>query len=250
MENMSCLNLKGVSKSFGGLNAIEAVDLEMMVGERRAVIGPNGAGKTTLFNLISGELLPDDGSISLFDTNVTRLPVYKRIALGLSRTFQVTNLFPALTVLENLLLAAQGTDSSRFVMYRPRSSYRRFYDLSEKFMLEFGLQDERHSLIRNLSHGEQRQVEVCLALIGQPRLLLLDEPTAGLSPAETQSFTATLNKIDPGITVLLIEHDMDVAFELADSISVLNLGQLVVSGTSDEIKNSKTVQEIYFGTDE
>ena len=248
METASCLSLTGITKTFGGLHAIEGVDLEMRVGERRAVIGPNGAGKTTLFNLISGELLPNGGNISLFGKDVTRVPIHKRIAMGLARTFQVTNLFPELSVLENLLLAAQGTDVAKFVMYRPLSSYRRFYEVAEKTLLEFGLQEERDTLIKNLSHGEQRQVEVCMALIGQPRLLLLDEPTAGLSPAETQSFTVTLNNIDPGITVLLIEHDMDVAFELSDSITVLSLGQLVVSGTAEDIKNNATVKELYFGT--
>lgn len=249
MENTACLNLKGLTKTFGGLHAIDGVDLEVSVGERRAIIGPNGAGKTTLFNLICGELLPTEGAISLFGKDVTKLPVHKRIALGISRTFQITNLFPQLTVLENLLLAAQGTDPAKFVMYRPISSYRRFYERSDRFLVEFGLQDQRNTQVKNLSHGEQRQIEVCLALIGQPRLLLLDEPTAGLSPAETKSFTATLKKIDPDITVLLIEHDMDVAFELADSITVLHLGQLVVSGKAEDIKANKTVQEIYFGTE-
>ena len=249
MENMSCLILKGLTKTFGGLHAIDGINLEVGVGERRAIIGPNGAGKTTLFNLICGELLPTKGGISLFGRDVTKLPVHKRIALGISRTFQITNLFPELTVLENLLLAAQGTDRAKFVMYRPISSYQHFYKRSDRFLVEFGLRNQQDTKVKNLSHGEQRQIEVCLALIGHPRLLLLDDPTAGLSPAETQSFTATLKKIDPDITVLLIEHDMDVAFELADSISVLHLGQLVVSGKAEDIKANKTVQEIYFGTE-
>ncbi len=246
---MSCLSLKGLTKTFGGLHAIDGVSLDVKVGERRAVIGPNGAGKTTLFNLICGELLPTDGEIFLFGTDVTKLPIHKRIALGISRTFQVTNLFPELTVLENLLLAAQGTDRTKFVMYRPISSYRGLYERSERVLAEFDLREQRDTSVKNLSHGEQRQIEVCLALIGQPRLLLLDEPTAGLSPAETQSFTATLKKIDPDITVLLIEHDMDVAFELSESITVLHQGRLVVSGNAEDIKANETVQEIYFGTE-
>ena len=250
MENSACLNLNGLTKSFGGLDAISGVDLDLAVGERRAIIGPNGAGKTTLFNLICGELLPSSGRISLFGADVTKLPVHKRVALGIARTFQVTNLFPELTVLENLLLAAQGTSPAKYVMYRPMSSYDEFYKSAERMLDEFDLQAQRQIQVKNLSHGERRQVEVCLALIGQPRLLLLDEPTAGLSPAETQSFTATLKQIDPEITVLLIEHDMDVAFELADSITVLHLGELVISGRADDIKNNKTVQEIYFGTED
>jgi branched-chain amino acid transport system ATP-binding protein len=249
VENTSCLSLKGVTKSFGGLRAIDGVSLDVKGGERRAIIGPNGAGKTTLFHLICGELSPSDGAIFLFGAEVTKLPIHKRIALGISRTFQVTNLFPELTVLENLLLAAQGTDRAKYVMYRPLSSYRGFYERSERMLAEFDLQEQRDTAVRNLSHGEQRQVEVCLALIGQPRLLLLDEPTAGLSPAETQSFTATLKNIDPDITVLLIEHDMDVAFELSESITVLHQGKLVVSGSAADIKADETVQKIYFGTE-
>ncbi|MDA1090587.1 MAG: ABC transporter ATP-binding protein [Proteobacteria bacterium] len=249
MENTACLDLQGVTKTFGGLHAISGVDLNLAVGERRAIIGPNGAGKTTLFNLICGELFPSEGAILLFGQDVTKLPVHKRISLGISRTYQVTNLFPELTVLENLLLAAQGTNRAKFVMFRPMSFYREFYERAETILDEFNLQVQRDTQVKNLSHGEQRQVEVCLALIGQPRLLLLDEPTAGLSNAETQSFTATLKKIDPQITVLLIEHDMDVAFELADSITVLHLGELVISGKAEDIKNNKTVQEIYFGTE-
>jgi len=238
-----------LTKSFGGLRAIDGVSLDVNVGERRAIIGPNGAGKTTLFHLICGDLSPSDGGIFLFGAEVTKLPIYKRIALGVSRTFQVTNLFPELTVLENLLLAAQGTDRAKYVMYRPLSSYHGFYERSERMLAEFDLTDRRDIVVRSLSHGEKRQIEVCLALIGQPRLLLLDEPTAGLSPAETQSFTSTLKKIEPDITVLLIEHDMDVAFELSDSITVLYQGRLVVTGSADDVKANETVQEIYFGTE-
>jgi len=244
-----CLDLQDVSKNFGGLHAIDQVSFEVRVGERRAIIGPNGAGKTTLFNLICGELPLSNGSIFLFGEDITRLAAHKRVALGISRTFQITNLFPELSVLENLLLAAQGTRSTKFVMYRPIGSYRHLYETSEQFLVEFGLQEQRDTPVKNLSHGEQRQIEVCLALIGRPRLLLLDEPTAGLSPAETQSFTESLKTIDPEITVLLIEHDMGVAFALADNITVLHHGKLTASGNVAEIRANKQVQDIYFGTD-
>jgi len=249
VDNSVCLDLQDVTKNFGGLLAIDHVGFSVEVGERRAIIGPNGAGKTTLFNLICGELPVSAGSIRLFGADVTRLPTHRRIALGIARTFQITNLFPELSVLENLILAAQGTAATKFVMFRPMASYRRFHERAEEFLEKFDLTDQRHSQVKFLSHGEQRQIEVCMALIGNPRLLLLDEPTAGLSPAETNSFTQSLKIIDPEITVLLIEHDMGVAFALADTITVLHQGRFHASGTVEEIKANENVQSIYFGTD-
>jgi len=243
-----CLVLDGVSKQFGGLHAVEDVSLRVAVGERRAIIGANGAGKTTLFNLICGDMPISAGSISLFGTDITNLPAHRRVALGISRTFQITNLFPQLTVRENLLLAAQGTRREKYVMLRPMTAYRQYYAAADRFMEQFGLSSDCDTPVKNLSHGDQRQIEVCLALIGEPRLLLLDEPTAGLSPAETAAFTETLKLIDPNITVLLIEHDMSVAFALAENITVLHLGKLVTTGGVDDVRGNKTVQDIYFGT--
>ena len=244
-----CLVLQGLTKNFGGLTAVDHVDLEVRPGERRGLIGPNGAGKTTLFNLICGEFPPSEGRIVHFGKDVTRIPVHKRIALGIARTFQITNLFPNLTVLQNVLLAAQGLERTKYVMYSPISSYKHLYEKSRSLLEEVELWEKRDVLVKNLSHGEQRQIEVCLALIGQPRLLLLDEPTAGLSPAETLSFTTMLKKLDPEITILLIEHDMDVAFEFAENITVLHQGSLIATGKKQEIKANTTVQEIYLGTE-
>ena len=242
-----CLVLQGLTKNFGGLTAVDHVDLEVRPGERRGLIGPNGAGKTTLFNLICGEFPPSEGRIVHFGKDVTRIPVHKRIALGIARTFQITNLFPNLTVLQNVLLAAQGLERTKYVMYSPISSYKHLYERSKELLEEVELWEKRDVLIKNLSHGEQRQIEVCLALIGQPRLLLLDEPTAGLSPAETLSFTSMLKKIDPDMTILLIEHDMDVAFELAENITVLHQGSTIASGKKEDIRENTKVQEIYLG---
>ncbi len=244
-----CLALQDLTKNFGGLTAVDHVDLEVRPGERRGIIGPNGAGKTTLFNLICGEFPPSGGRIVHFGKDVTRIPVYKRIALGIARTFQITNLFPNLTVLQNVLLAAQGLERTKYVMYLPISSFNHLYEKSKSRLEEVELWEKRDVLIKNLSHGDQRQIEVCLALIGQPRLLLLDEPTAGLSPAETLSFTTMLKKLDRDMTILLIEHDMDVAFEFAENITVLYQGGLIASGTKEDIKANKTVQEIYLGTE-
>jgi branched-chain amino acid transport system ATP-binding protein len=244
-----CLALEGLTKEFGGLIAVDHVNLDIREGERHGIIGPNGAGKTTLFNLICGDLSPTEGRIVHFGQDMTRLPTHKRIALGMSRTFQINNLFPKLTVLQNVLLAAQGLEKTKYVMYRPLSSYDSLYDKTNSILEEFGLLEKRGVLVENLSYGEQRQIEICLALIENPRLLLLDEPTAGLSRAETLSFTSTLKKLDTEMTILLIEHDMDVAFELAENISVLQLGRLVASGDKEEIKANKQVQEIYLGTE-
>ncbi len=242
-----CLVLQGLTKNFGGLRAVDHVDLEVKAGERRGIIGPNGAGKTTLFNLICGEFPPSDGRIVHFGKDVTRIPAHKRIALGIARTFQITNLFPNLTVLQNVLLAAQGLERTKYVMYLPISSYSHLYEKSERFLKEFELWEKRDILVKNLSHGDQRQIEISLALVGQPRLLLLDEPTAGLSPAETLSFTTMLKKLDPDMTILLIEHDMDVAFEFAENITVLHQGSLIASGNNEDIKANTKVQEIYLG---
>jgi branched-chain amino acid transport system ATP-binding protein len=230
--------------------AVDHLNLEIRAGERHGIIGPNGAGKTTLFNLICGELSPTDGRVIHFGEDVTRLPTYKRTGLGISRTFQINNLFPKLTVRQNILLAAQGLDRAKYVMYRPISSYDYLHDKTRSILEEFDLWDKREVSVENLSYGEQRQIEICLALIGNPRLLLLDEPTAGLSRAETLSFTSSLKKLNSDMTILLIEHDMDVAFELAENITVLQMGKLVASGDKEDIKANKTVQEIYLGTEQ
>jgi branched-chain amino acid transport system ATP-binding protein len=242
-----CLVLEDLTKEFGGLTAVDRVNLEIKVGERHGIIGPNGAGKTTLFNLICGDLIPSSGKIIHFGKDVTGLPTHKRIALGISRTFQINKLFPKLTVLQNVLLAAQGLEKTKFVMYRPISSYTHLHEKTRNILEEFEMWDKRDARVENLSYGEQRQIEICLALIENPRLLLLDEPTAGLSRAETKTFTTSLKKLDSDISILLIEHDMDVAFELAENITVLQFGGLIVSGNKTDIKANQKVQEIYLG---
>ena len=245
----ACLVLESLTREFGGLVAVDHVNLEIRAGERHGIIGPNGAGKTTLFNLICGELLPSEGRISHFGEDVTRLPVHKRIALGISRTFQINNLFPRLSVHQNVLLAAQGLEKAKYVMYRSISSYGHLLDKTRDILEEVDLWEKREGLVENLSYGEQRQLEICLALIENPRLLLLDEPTAGLSRAETLSFTASLKKLNSDMTILMIEHDMDVAFELTENITVLQFGRVVASGKKEDIKANRTVQEIYLGTE-
>lgn len=245
-----CLVLENLTKEFGGLTAVDHLNLEIQAGERHGIIGPNGAGKTTLFNLICGDLNPSSGRVIHFGQDVTVLPTHKRIALGISRTFQINKLFPKLTVLQNLLLAAQGLEKTKYVMYRPISSYGHLLEKTRKILEEFEMWEKRDILVENLSYGEQRQIEICLALIENPRLLLLDEPTAGLSRAETKTCTSILKKLASNITILLIEHDMAVAFELVENVTVLQFGGLVATGNKEAIKENQTVKEIYLGTEE
>ena len=243
----SALRLEGVCRSFGGLQAVDSVTLTVQPGERRALIGPNGAGKTTLFNLISGALPLSAGRISLFGGDVTTAPVHRRAALGLARTFQITNLFPDLTVLENSLLAVQAHTRTRFAMLRPAYRYADLLERARATLASLALEALADAVVRNLSHGEQRQLEIALALAGKPRVLLLDEPTAGLSPAESRLMAGLLRRLDPEITVLMIEHDMDIALELSDMVTVLHYGRVIADGPREQVKADPQVKEIYLG---
>ncbi len=245
-----CLVLDHVSRAFGGLKAVDGVSLSIEPGERRAVIGPNGAGKTTLFNLISGEFRASAGTISLFGADVTRLPSYQRAARGIARTFQITRLFANLTVLENVLLACEALDRRKFALHRPLSS---FPDLDEKaagVLTDFGLWPLRSESAGNLAYGDQRMLEVALSVTGRPRLLLLDEPMAGLSSGERTSMLQLFDRLDPAIAILLIEHDMDVAFGFAHTVTVLDKGKVLFEGSRDEVSANAGVQQVYLGTPE
>jgi branched-chain amino acid transport system ATP-binding protein len=242
------LELKGLSKSFGGLHAVQDVSLKIFPGDRKAIIGPNGAGKTTLFNVITGVLPASSGEVRLFGRDITRWASHRRTALGMARTFQITNLFPKLTVLENVLLAVKGLRRSKFVMWRPLASYRDVHEKARRLLESAGYWERRDVEVRNLSHGERRQVEVILGLASDPKILLLDEPAAGLSSGESQEMTGFLKRLDPELAILLIEHDMDVVFDFAEHISVLHFGQVVEEGVTESIRGSRKVQEIYLGT--
>jgi branched-chain amino acid transport system ATP-binding protein len=244
---VSALGVQGLTHDFGGLRALADVSFDAGVGERLVILGPNGAGKTTLFNLVTGLLTPTAGRIRLLDRDVTGLKTHRRARLGLARTFQITTLFPRLTVLESVLLAVQGADPARFTLHRPATAFPRMFERAEQLLSEWGLADRRDAPTQRLSYGEQRQVELILALAGTPRVLLLDEPTAGLSPAETVSVAAMIRRFPRDLTVLLIEHDMDVALGLADRVIVLHQGRVLAQGTRDEIQNDARVAEIYLG---
>jgi branched-chain amino acid transport system ATP-binding protein len=248
MNTLPCLALRALSKSFGGLLAVKDIDLEVYPGDRKGIIGPNGAGKTTLFNLITGVLSVSRGQILLFGEDVTTWPTHRRVARGMARTFQITMLFPKLTVLDNVLLAVQGLRSMKFVMWRRLSSYREVYDKARLLLEQAGYWDRRHVEIRHLSHGEQRQIEIVVALASDPKLLLLDEPAAGLSTGESHEMAVFLRRLDPNLAILMIEHDMDVAFAVVDSIAVLHYGEIVAVGRTEHIRSSARVQEIYLGT--
>jgi branched-chain amino acid transport system ATP-binding protein len=227
---------------------VREVTLEVHAGERKAIIGPNGAGKTTLFNLITGVFPCTSGEIVLFGRDVTRWPSHRRTALGMARTFQITSLFPKLTVLENVLLALAGVGRTKLVMWKPLLSYKNMTEKARRLLEAAGYWDRREVEIRNLSHGEQRQIEVVLGLASDPKLLLLDEPAAGLSSGESREMAEFLKRLDPSLAILLIEHDMDVVFDVVSDISVLHFGAVVESGSCKEIQKSERVQQIYLGT--
>jgi len=247
---MMALQVEQLSHSFGGLLALGDVNLAVAPGERLAIIGPNGAGKTTLFNIVTGIVRPSAGRIRLFGQDVTRLPPHRRAQLGLARTFQITTLFPRLTVLDSVLLAVQGLDPVRFTLHRAREAYGHLRERAESLLTEWGLADRGHAVTGRLSYGEQRQVELILALAGAPKVLLLDEPTAGLSPAETASVTEMIRRFSRDMTILLIEHDMDVALELVDRVTVLFQGRVLAEGSKDKIRSDPEVAAIYLGTDD
>jgi branched-chain amino acid transport system ATP-binding protein len=240
------LRWRGVGRRFGGVHAVRDVDLEVRPGERRAILGPNGAGKTTLFNLISGEFPPTAGTVELFGQDVTREPARRRARMGLSRTFQTSRLFLGLSVEDNLYLAVLGVHDGHLRLVRNQ----RDSEMREKgrAMAEaVGLGDRLDVVVSDLSHGEQRQLEVGMARAADPKLMMLDEPAAGLSRAERVTLTDTLLKLDPAITLILIEHDMDVALRVAERVTMMHDGRVIVEGTPDEIRANQTVHDLYLG---
>ena len=241
------LTLDRVSVRFGALKAVDGVSLAVPAGQRRAVIGPNGAGKTTLFNAIAGVHRPASGSIAFAGRPMTRLRVDQRAGLGIGRTFQITNLFGGLTVEENLRLALRGRSRRKFSLFGRDVAQGEEKDALERALAESGLAPRRAAATRTLSYGEQRQLELALALAGKPRLLLLDEPAAGLSPAERVTMAALIRRLPRDLTLVLIEHDMDLALGLAEFVTCLHFGQVLCEGPPDAIRGDARVQEVYLG---
>ena len=241
------LRLEGVSRRFGGLVAVDGVSLTLGPRRRLAVIGPNGAGKTTLFRLIAGDVPPSQGRIFLFGREVTRLPAHRRARLGLSRTFQVSNLFAGLSVLDNVRLAAQAGEPSRWRLLGPVRSGDPAGLAAMEALERAGVAARAGDRVSELSHGEQRQLELALALATSPRLLLLDEPAAGLSAGERSRLRELLGSLPDSLPLLLIEHDMTLALSLTDEVLCLHNGRPIAHGPPDRVRGDPTVQAVYLG---
>jgi branched-chain amino acid transport system ATP-binding protein len=243
------LRVEGLGKRFGGLEILKDLSFTIAKGERRAFIGPNGAGKSTLFNMIAGDLAPSCGEVTYFGENISRVPGYQRVRKGMVRTFQKNNLLNELTVQDNLLLVLQMKAGLEHVWYRPRLAkhFPDIYERADRLLETWGLADRRNAVVKNLSYGEQRQVEILLGIATEPRILLLDEPTAGMSNSETQYILRLLQQLPKDLTLLIIEHDMDVVFGLADRVTVLHNGGILLEGDPQAIQTDPRVYEIYFG---
>lgn len=241
------LVVTSVSKSFGGIQAVNSVNLVVPIGERRALIGPNGAGKTTLFNLINGELTVDKGQIKIFDVDITKKPVHERARLGLGRTYQISQLFLNMTVEENLFLAGATNIRMEFDLIRPWRKCMEIYALAREVAEQVELTPYLDKKVSDLSYGLQRQLELGMAISMKPRLIMLDEPTAGLSPAERVDMVDLIKKLQRDVTLVLIEHNIEIVLDIADRITVLNRGYVVAEGTPAEIKSNIEVQNVYLG---
>lgn len=246
---MALLEAKGLTRRFGGLLAVDSVDLNVEPGETRAVIGPNGAGKSTLFNLITGTIPPTAGEARFAGETITGLPVWDVVARGVSRTFQLTHLFPQLTALENARIAAQARDPHPWRVFRGGPVFRRSREAAEEALERLHLNRLAHIPAALLSHGDQRLLEVAMALAQRPRLLMLDEPTQGLSIEETDRAVDILRETiaSGGLTVILVEHDMEVVFKLADRITVLHQGRVIADGPPEIVRADREVQTAYLG---
>jgi branched-chain amino acid transport system ATP-binding protein len=241
------LRLTGVCRHYGGLRAVSDVSFEVASGERRAVIGPNGAGKTTLFKMISREEPATKGRVEFLGHDITRMPAYRVAKLGLSRTYQITRVFPSLTVLENVMLATQGLRPGKYQMFKAAMRNQALVEDSKRAVERVGLQRVARTPAAELGHGEQRQLELGIALAQEPTLLLLDEPAAGLSAVERSMMRDLVRDLPDDMTVLLIEHDMELALGLADYVTCLHNGSQVAEGNPEEIKSNERVQDIYLG---
>ncbi len=243
------LHVDDVTVRFGGVTAVDRVSLSVERGARWAVIGPNGAGKTTLFKTISGEVRPTEGRVHLFGADMSRAQPYTKAQKGLGRTYQVTELFKELTVEENLAIAAQARSGTRFACWRPLRLRGWIGDRITTVLEEIHLTQRRHAMVSEMSHGEQRQLEIAMALASNPDLILLDEPAAGLSAAERRNMRELVEGLSRDLTIVLIEHDMDIALDLVERVLVLDNGHPIAEGEPDEIRADERVQAVYLKSD-
>ncbi len=245
--NRTLLEVRGLRKSFGALLASDNVDLEVREGETHAIIGPNGAGKTTLISQLAGNLFPDRGRVRFAGEDITALSAPARARRGFARSFQITSIYPDFTALENVMLAVQAHSGSSFRFWRPAREEESLRSPASAILEDVGLSGRRDVLAANLAHGEQRALEIATALATRPRLLLLDEPVAGMGAEETQRMIALLSSLKGGKTLILVEHDMDAVFSLADRISVLVYGRIIATGAPEEIRSNPEVRRAYLG---
>lgn len=250
MNRDKILTISGIGKSFGGLHILKNISLEVEQGERIGIIGPNGAGKTTFFNLLTGDLEPSFGEIYYRKTNISKHPNYKRARNGIVRTFQKNNLLNDLSVIDNLLLVLQRKQGIGHIWFKQRGA-KQYYELFEKadeLLDKWGLFHQRNAIVKNLSYGEQRQIEILLGVATEPTILLLDEPTAGMSQSETNYIVDLLYKLPKELTVMIIEHDLDIVFGLANRMVVLFEGEILIDGDPEVVRKDERVNKIYIGS--
>ena len=241
---MPILETKNLSKHFDALVAVDSVDYSVDSGELRSIIGPNGAGKTTFFNMIAGDLLPTSGQVIFDGEDVSEVPAHERSHLGIGRTYQITNIFPKLSVLENIRIAAQSRKTT-FNLWSTVPSHKELVEKSDEILERINLTEKRDELAGTLAHGEQRYLEIGIALATDPKLLLLDEPTAGMSPEETLQTGEFIKGLADPLTIVLVEHDMEVVLGISDKITVLHNGAFLAEGTVEEVRANAEVQRVY-----
>ena len=244
------LSIRDIYKDFRGLEVLKGVDLSVAKGTRHAVIGPNGAGKTTLFHIVTGNLDPSRGNIYYNGTDITRLPIHRRSRMGISRSFQVTNIFSDLTVFDNVLSGVRSHEGDRYSLLKNPHRSRKLREKSDDIIEKIGLTPVKGKVARELAYGEQRALEIGITLSTSPELILLDEPTAGMTREDTRAFIEMIDKVTRDLTLVIIEHDMDVVFSLATTLSVLHYGKILISGKPDDVRKDQRVKDAYLGEDQ
>lgn len=247
-NNSPALDVQGVSVFFGGLAALSNVNLQVQPGTRHGILGANGAGKTTLFNVVTGFIIPSAGSVAVFGTPITRLPPHRRVGLGLARTFQITTLFQDLTALENVLMGALVTSGHHRNFWRPARHDPEACEMAEGSLEDLGLSHLANTPVGEAGYGEQRLLEIAVTSALKPRILLLDEPTAGLSAAETAAVLDLIGRLPEDLTVVIIEHDLDVIFRVAEHLTVLHFGERIADGPAGDVRRDPVVKEVYLGS--
>ncbi len=247
---MEALKVESVSKDFGGVRALNDVSFRVELGERLAIVGPNGAGKTTLLNVLNGQQRVTSGRVYLFGTDITDTPIHRRAHSGIGRSFQITNLFPNLTALDSMLLALHGVRPSRLNVWRSNKAYPSLFAKARELLEPMQLWEKRHERVKAMSYGEQRKLEIALGLASKPKLLLMDEPSAGLTRAESAEVASIIRNLGPDIAVIVVDHDMDLVFDVADKIVVMHYGEIISEGHPDVIRGDPRLKEIYMGTEE